>query len=78
MSLNVNKSCVTLNSNRSTTNWAINSTAEPIDVMSFIYPPLILYNDWDIIEDNITLTYFQFCGPLIVLLREFAKHLNIE
>ena len=78
MSFGVNRSCVTLNTNQMTTNWTINSTAPPIRTTALIYPPLLLFNDWDIIEDNITITYYQFCGPFIVLLREFAKRIKTE
>ena len=78
MSFDVNRSCVTLNTNQITTNWAINSTAPPIFTADFMYPPLLIYNDWNITEDNSTITYYQFCGPIIVLLREFSKRINIE
>ena len=73
-----NKSCITLNSLKNTTDLAINSTSEPISTLVMYYPPYLLYTDWEIKEVNKSILYYQFCGPLIVLLKSFAKHINTE
>ena len=78
MSYNQNKSCVSLNSEQMITKWTDNSTTQPLDFYLFFYPPFITYNEWYTTDGNTSLYNYQFCGPLIVLLRCFAQHINNE
>ena len=73
------KTCVTLNSMQSVTNWAINATASPIYVYPISWPPFLTYKEWEINhENNETIVYYQYCGPFILLLRALAQQINIE
>ena len=74
----MNKSCLTLNSLQNTTQLAVNSTADPIDVLAAFFPPLLTYADWVITENNNSILFYQFCGPLVVLMKTFAKFVNKE
>ena len=78
MSYNENKSCVSLNSEQTVTKWTDNSTAEPFDFFVLVFPPLLSYNDWYTTDGNTSLNNYQFCGPLIVLLKLFAQDINNE
>ena len=78
MSNNQNKSCVSLNSEQTVTKWTVNSTAQPLDFMVVLYPPFVKYTDWYTTDGNTSLYNYQFCGPLIVLLKCFAQHINTE
>ncbi len=78
MSYNENKSCVSLNSEQTVTKWTDNSTAQPFDAMSLIYPPILSYTEWETTDDNTSLLHYQYCGPLIVLFKCFAQHINTE
>ena len=78
MSYNGNKSCVTLNSMQTTSKWTDNSTEKPLDFMALVYPPLLTFNDWYTTDGNTSLYNYQFCGPLIALLKCFAQHINTE
>ena len=73
-----NESCLTLNSLQMVTNWTNNSEDSPLYIMGFIYPPYLDYTDWEITEHNTSILYYQFCGPLIVLMKCFAKYINNE
>ena len=71
----MNKSCITFNSNKTTTDWAINSTSDPLYIVSmYMFPPFISYNDWYITEDITNVLYYAiYCGPIAVLLEIFAN-----
>ena len=78
MSYNSNKSCVTLNEFDIITKWTLNSTEPALNFNTLMYPPLLTYTDWHITNNNTSLLYYQFCGPLIVLLRTYAQRINTE
>ena len=78
MAFERNKTCVTLTSLKNTTDWAINSTTEAMDVLALFYPPYLSYNDWEMTVDNTSILYYQFCGPLILLLRRFSERINTK
>ena len=62
-----------------TTNFAINASHSPLEIFIWIYPPLIFYTEWTtLINDSVEVFNYQFCGPLINLLKTFALNTNIE
>ena len=61
-----------------TTNWAVNATHIPLEIIVWVYPPLVFYTEWKTFEDNDEVFKYQFCGPIINLLKTFAIHTNIE
>ena len=78
MSYNQNKSCISLNSEQTVTKWTDNSTAQPLELIIMLFPPILTYTDWYTTDGNTSQHNYQFCGALIVLLKLFAQHINNE
>ena len=51
---------------------------EPTDIVIGVepsaYPPYILYAEWKF--GNTSTLYYQWCGPMMILFRVFAKRAN--
>jgi hypothetical protein len=74
--------CVELNSENDTLFWANTPTNYTIQVQPHIWPPLLTYKEYNhfsyIKKGNTSILYYQYCGPLIVLLKVFAKYINVK
>ena len=70
------KSCVELNSVNDTTDWALNATDSPYDVYAISMPPFLSYKELDVyMSGNTSILYYRYCGPLLVLMKVFAKYI---
>ncbi len=78
MNPHINSNCVNLSSINNTLFWGNNSTNLTIDVLPNYWPPIITYEEQLINDGNISILYYQWCGPLIVILNMFAKQMNAK
>ena len=66
--------CVELNSINDTIILEQNLNNDVVDIQPFMYPPLIAYEEELVTTGNISILYYQYCGPLIVLIKLFSKY----
>ncbi len=70
--------CISLNSINDTVFWANTPTNYTIEVQPFMWPPLLTYKEEVIETNNTSIIFYRLCGPLVVLLRLFAKFINAK
>ena len=73
-----NHQCVELNSINNTINWSENSGNFTIEVQPNMWPPIITYYEQLVMSGNTSILYYQWCGPLIVLLKHFAIYIKAK
>ena len=73
-----NHQCVQLNSINDTLDWSESSANFTIQVQPNMWPPIITYKEQWIISGNTSILYYQWCGPLIVLLKHFAIYIKAK
>ncbi len=78
MNSNIYNNCVNLSSINNTVFWGNNSTNLTIDVLPNMFPPLITYKEQLIKTGNLSILYYQLCGPLILMLNTIAKRMNAK
>ena len=55
-----------------------NETDNIIGIHSMIFLPIMTYSETMKNISNITKIYYQFCGPMILIAKEFAKKINAK
>ncbi len=70
--------CVNLSSINNTLFWGNNSTNLTINVQPLMWPPIVTYNEKLIKTGNVSLLYYQWCGPLVFVLNIIAKQMNAK
>jgi hypothetical protein len=74
----VYNNCVNLSSISDTVFWGNNATNLTIDVQPVMWPPIITYKEQLIKTGNVSLLYYQYCGPLMLMLNIIAKQMNAK
>jgi len=74
----VENQCVHLNSINDTVFWGNNSTNDAIIVQPAMWPPFVIYEEESKAAGNSSILYYKYCGPMIVLLKYFAKYINVK
>jgi hypothetical protein len=70
--------CVNLTSINDTVFWANNSTNTTIEVQPIVWPPFVNYNEELIKIGNTSILNYQYCGPLLFMIKTFATKLNFK
>ena len=70
--------CVNLTSTNNTIFWGNNSTNTTIDVEPIAWPPFVTYNEKLIKTGNTSTLIYQWCGPLLFMMKIFATKLNFK
>ncbi len=78
MNTNINNNCVNLSSVNNTVFWGNYSTNLTIDVQPNVWLPIVTYKEQMIKIENLSILYYQWCGPLILMLNIFAKQMNAK
>lgn len=78
MNTYIHNNCVTLTSINNTIFWGNNSTNYTIDVQPYMWPPLITYEEQLIKTGNISILYYEWCGPLMLIMNIFGKQMNAK
>ena len=76
--ISVSNQCVSLNSINDTLIWPENSINNTIEVLPLMYPPFVTYTEHGINSGNTSILYYQYCGPLIVLIKMFAIYIKAK
>jgi len=74
----MNSICVSVNEINDTTVWTNNTSDSPLEALLGAFPVLSTYNEWTVMSGNESILYYQYCGPLIMLLKTFAEYINRE
>ena len=74
----MNNNCVKLSTNNQIVYWGENSTDLLIDVQPIMWPPIITYSEHLIEKENTSILYYEWCGPLILIIKEFAKSVKAK
>jgi hypothetical protein len=74
----VYNNCVNLTSINNTVFWGNNSTNLTLDVLPFMWPPIITYKEQLKNTGNVSLLYYQWCGPLMLIMSTIAKQMNAK
>ena len=70
--------CVDLNSINDTLVWPENSINNTLEIQPFMFPPFVIYKEHVIESGNTSLLYYQYCVPLIVLIKMFAIYIKAK
>jgi hypothetical protein len=68
--------CVNLIPNNDTVSY--NSTSLTMEVQPLMWSPILTYREERIEFDNSSVLHYEWCGPLILLMKIFAKHINAK
>ena len=79
----LHNNCVNLNSENQIIYWANNNnnnnrTDPTIAIQSLIWPPIITYKEVNISNGNSSVLHYQWCGPMMLIVEEFAKRINAK
>jgi hypothetical protein len=69
--------CVNLTPNNNTVFWSNNLT-NLIEVQPIEYRPFLTYKQEMIKHGNYSVLNYEWCGPLILLVKLFAQHINAK
>ncbi len=70
--------CIYLNTVNDTTNWATNISNPTLSVIAYWIPILLNYKEWDVIIDDINITYYRYCGAFAQTTAQKLIKKNIE
>jgi hypothetical protein len=70
--------CVNFTSDNQLVLWGNNSTDLIINVQACMWPPVITYNEKLITNGNSSVLHYIWCGPMILIVKEFAKRINAK
>jgi len=77
-SIERDNNCVKLSDDKRIVNWGGKSTDLLINIQPSYYPPFITYSETLIKEGNVSLLYYEWCGPLMLIIKEFAKSVHAK
>ncbi len=78
MNPHVYNNCVNLSSISDTLFQNNSTTNLTIDVQPLMWPPFMIYNEQLTNTENISIINYQWCGPLMVVMRIIAKQMNAK
>jgi len=55
-----------------------NGTDLTIEIQSSMWPPIITYAEDNITNGNSSVLHYQWCGPMMLIVKEFAKRVNAK
>ncbi len=76
--IEINNNCVKLSNEQQIVYWGGNTTNLLITVQPLFSPPYITYSEELKKEGNLSLLHYEWCGPLLLIIKEFAKSLKAK
>ncbi len=67
--------CVELSTDNQIVYWGGNTTNLLLKVQPFMWPPIITYTER---YENISILHYEWCGPLMLIIKEFAKSIKAK
>ena len=74
----VNNNCVNLSSESQTVFWGNNSTDLLIEIQANMWAPLMTYYENLVTYGNYSVLHYLWCGPMMLIIKEFAKRVNAK
>ncbi len=71
--IKMNNNCVKLSTDNQIVYWGGNSTDLLLKVLPTQWPPLLTYRETLIKVGNISVLHYEWCGPMMLIIKEFAK-----
>ena len=71
--------CVNLTYENQIVYWANNNNNDSkltIDIQAIMWPPIITYDECNRTDGISLVLQYQWCGPLMLIIKEFAKRIN--
>ncbi len=76
--IKMKNNCVKLSTDNEIFYWGGNSTDFLLKVQPNMFPPIITYSERYIKEGNISVLHYEWCGPMMLIIKEFAKSVRAK
>ena len=79
MKYNIQNNCINISSENQIVFWANNNNTDNIiEIQPQMWPPIMTYSENIINNGNHSLLNYQWCGPMMLIVKEFAKRVNAK